>query len=406
MPSSRFIRRIPAIALVLALACLPLAGCGRKAASAQLASGAGASSATSSAGGAKGGAKASVYGGQVVVAPATMLEPPDYAGFEPLPCFTYHTVSPKVKNGIAITPATFESQLKTLADLGYHTITARQLWQHQAQGTPLPSNPVMITFDDGWRNQFTYAAPLLKKYGMVATFFINPQPISSKYGGYLTSDMVLALAKDGNDIESHTWRHLKLTRDRTDSADAFQRKNISQLVLANDWIRKVVGQQPVALCYPYGYYDLEAIGMAQRAGYKLGFTTDEGIADARAWDAFQIKRFTITSAETALSFKRRLLSGALQVRDITPAPASRVVGITTTVTVDITAVPAGITGLRLTSGPSLHTTQFVERNGHRYAEALFSNAKVGFREISMLGTDADGRKYYASWGIVLGDLAH
>jgi peptidoglycan/xylan/chitin deacetylase (PgdA/CDA1 family) len=311
-----------------------------------------------------------------------------------------------VKNGIAITPATFESQLKILANLGYHTITARQLWEHQAKGTPLPSKPVMITFDDGWRNQSTYAAPLLKKYGMVATFFINPQPIANKYSGYLSSDMVVALAKDGNDIESHTWRHIKVTRERTDSEDAFQRKNLSQLILANDWIRKVVGQQPAALCYPYGYYDLEAIGMAQRAGYKLGFTTDEGIADARPWDAFQIKRFTITSAETDVSFKRRLLSGALQVRDIVPAPASRLVGTTATVTVDITAVPAGITGLRLSSGPSLRKTQFVERNGHKYAEATFKKARVGFREITMLGVDADGRKYYASWGIVLGDLAH
>ena len=406
MPSSRIARRLSALAVVLALACVPLAGCGRKATDAQAANASATSSATSSPGAAKPAAKASIYDGPAVIAPASTLQPPDYAGFEPLPCFTYHHVSPKVKNGIAITPATFESQLKTLADLGFHTITARQLWEHQTKGTPLPSKPVMITFDDGWRNQFTYAAPLLKKYGMVATFFINPQPIANKYGGYLTSDMVLALSKDGNDIESHTWRHIKVIRERTDSADSFQRKNLSQLMLASDWIRKVVGQQPVALCYPFGYYDLEAIGMAQRAGYKLGFTTDEGIADARPWDAFQIKRFTITSAETAVSFKRRLLSGALQVRNITPAPASRLVGTTTTVTVDITEVPAGITGLRLSSGPSLHKTQFVERNGHKYAEATFSKARVGFREITMLGVDATGRKYYASWGIVLGDLAH
>ncbi|HEY5541497.1 MAG TPA: polysaccharide deacetylase family protein, partial [Coriobacteriia bacterium] len=325
---------------------------------------------------------------------------------EPLPCFTYHTIDPKLKNEIAITPATFESELKILANLGYHSITARQLYEHQSKGTALPDKPVMITFDDGWRNQYTYAFPLLKKYGMVATFFINPQPIAGKYRGYLTRDMVLALAHGGNDIESHTWRHLKATRDRTGSADSFQRKNMSQLTLANEWIRKVVGQEPVALCYPFGYYDLETIGMAQRAGYRLGFTVEEGVADARAWDAFQIKRFTISNLETTASFKRRLLSGVLPVRDIHPAPGSRVVGIDATVTVDISAMPAGITDVKLSSGPGLRNMHIVQRRGHTYAEATFHKAKVGFREISMRGTGADGRKYYASWGIVLGDLPH
>lgn len=401
MPSSRFVRRFSALVLIAVLACAPVLGCGRKSASGSP-NAQGATSATSSAGAGK-PTSASLFTGPAVIAPASTLQPPSYDGFEPLPCFTYHTVDPKLKNEIAITPAVFESELKTLSNLGYHTITARQLYDHQYKRTALPSKPVMITFDDGWRNQYVYAAPLLKKYGMVATFFINPQPIASKYPGYLTKDMVLALAQGGNDIESHTWRHLKVTRDASDSADAFQRKNIGQLTKADEWIRKVVGQQPVALCYPFGYYDLEAIGMAQRAGYKLGFTTDEGIADARSWDAFQIKRFTISNLETADSFKRRLLSGALQVRDIQPAPASRVVGTSTTVTVDVTAVPADIANVRLSSGPGLHNMQIVQRNGRKYVEASFNKAKVGFREMTMRGTGSDGRKYYASWGIVLGD---
>ena len=410
LPSSRIMRKVAVFTLALALPCVLLSGCGHKSGSgAAAAQGAGASatsSATPSASGTRPAVKPSVYDGPAVIAATSTLEPPTYAGFEPLPCLTYHTVDPKLKNEIAIPPALFESELKTLVSLGYHSITARQLYDHQSKGTPLPDKPVMITFDDGWRNQYVYAAPLLKKYGMAATFFINPQPIAAKYHGYLTRDMVVALAKDGNDIESHTWRHLQVTRERTDSVDSFQRKNLSQLLLANEWIRKVVGQQPVALCYPFGCYDLEAIGMAQRAGYKLGFTVDEGVADARAWDAFQMKRFTISNVETAASFKRRLTSGALQVRDIQPAPGSRIVGISTIVTVDITEVPADITNIKMTSGPSMRTVRIVESDGHRYAVAALHKAKTGFREISMSGTGADGRPYYAAWGIVLGDLPH
>jgi peptidoglycan/xylan/chitin deacetylase (PgdA/CDA1 family) len=397
--------RLTALTLAVALACVPLVGCGRKPATGKPTA-AGAVTASSRATATVSGAKApkpSVYTGPAVIMPATTLQPPDYAGFEPLPCFTYHTVDPKLKNQIAITPAKFESQLKILRDLGFHTITARQLYEHQSKGTALPAKPVMITFDDGWRNQYVYAAPLLKKYGMVATFFINPQPISHDYPGYLSRDMVQKLAKAGHGIESHTWRHRKVTRGRDDSAGSFQRKNVGQLVEANDWIRKVVGQQPVALCYPFGFYDLEAVGMAQRAGYKLGFSVDEGIADARPWDAFQIKRFTISNVETTQSFKRRLLSGPLPVRDIKPAPASRIVGTDATVTVDITGIPAEITDLKLSSGPALRKMQIVDRDGRKYAEATFHKAKRGFRPITMRGTGPDGRKYYASWAIVLGD---
>ena len=150
------------------------------------------------------------------------LQPPSYAGYERLPSFTYHHVDPKLKNDIAITPATFEAQLKVLKDGGYHTITARQLADYHSKGTPLPDKPVMITFDDGWKNQYEYAAPLLKKYGFVATYFINPQPIG-RGSAYMTKDMLVQLTKDGNDIEPHTWTHKQLTRTRKDDQLEFQR---------------------------------------------------------------------------------------------------------------------------------------------------------------------------------------
>jgi peptidoglycan/xylan/chitin deacetylase (PgdA/CDA1 family) len=337
------------------------------------------------------------------IAPASTLEPPSFSAFEPLPSFTYHHVSPKITNSITITPATFEGELKTLANLGYHTVTARQVIDHQVNGTPLPSKPVMITFDDGWDTQYKLAWPLLKKYGMVATFFINPQPIASGYQAYMTRDMIVSLNAAGNDIESHTWRHLALTRTAKVTAAQFQQRNVSELTRANSWIVKVTGKQPVALCYPFGYYDLETVGLAKSVGYKAGFTVDEGVADARPWDAFQMKRFTITSAETPASFLRRLTSGPLPVTDIQPAPGTRVVGVDTTVSVNVSAIPPTLTGLKMVGGPSMSPMQIVERNGFRYAEARIHGGKIGFRALSMKATGPDGRVYYASWGIEIGD---
>lgn len=341
-------------------------------------------------------------GATVPMISADALQPPSYAGYERLPCFTYHHVDPKLNNKIAITPATFEAQLKVLKDEGFHPITARQLAEHHAKGTPLPDKPVMITFDDGWKNQYEYAAPLLRKYGFVATFFINPQPIG-RGSAYMTRAMVEELAKAGDDIESHTWTHLALTRRNTESQLDFQNRSLKQLTLANEWLKQVLGRKPVALCYPFGYYDVEAVSRAMAAGYQVAFTTDEGVADARPWDAMVMKRFTVSRADSVAGFQARLHSGVLEARDIQPPPGTRVRGITTTVTVDITDVPAQVKGIKLSSGASMKATTIVRRGGRRYAIARLNKARVGSRQIIMSGVDGSGRRNYASWSLVMGD---
>ena len=402
-------RRPFVVKVVAALACLgvcaaALAGCaGRKSESPQLSSSAQGAPSPSGTSTAQGGAARTAQPKPPRIASADSLEPPSYDGYEPLPCFTYHYVDPKIKNEIAVTPAVFEAQLKLLKSLGYHTITARELAKHQSDGTALPAKPVMITFDDGWKNQYTWAAPLLDKYGFKGVFFINPQFIS-RGSAYMTRADIVSLDKRGHDIESHTWGHVRLTRSREDSAAAYAKKVRVQLTRSDQWIDEATGEHPVALCYPFGFYDLEAIGMTTSTGYKLGFTTEEGIADARPWDALAIKRFTMGPQDSLASFKTNLTGGALPVRDIQPAPGSRVVGVDTIVTVDITDAPVSVMDLRLSGGPSLPRMKIVTRNGRRYAESAFRHAKAGFRQLSMRGTDASGKRYYASWSIVLGDL--
>jgi len=333
---------------------------------------------------------------------ADSLEPPSYVGYEPLPSFTYHHVDPKLKNDIAITPAAFEAQLKLLKDEGYSTITARQLAEHHAKGTPLPNKPVMITFDDGWKNQYQYAAPLLAKYGFVATYFVNPQLIG--FGSaYMTRDMLVTLSSAGNDIESHTWTHLALTRRGTESELDFQKRIMKQMTLADTWLKQVVGHRPVALCYPFGYYDVGAVSRAKAAGYTLAFTTDEGVADARPWDAMIMKRFTVNRGDSIERFAARLQSGVLEARHIEPAPGTRVRGITATVTVDITDVPAGVSGIKLSSGTSMKEATIVRRGDRRYAIGLLKKTRVGTRQIILSGQDAAGRAYYTSWCLVMGD---
>ncbi|MBI5739896.1 MAG: polysaccharide deacetylase family protein [Nitrospirae bacterium] len=69
----------------------------------------------------------------------------------------------------------FEKQLKWLRRKGYETISLRQLYEHMKNGSELPALPVLLTFDDGYLDNWVFAYPLLKKYGFRGAVYVNPE---------------------------------------------------------------------------------------------------------------------------------------------------------------------------------------------------------------------------------------
>lgn len=97
----------------------------------------------------------------------------------PVPVIMYHTVGvvqPAWRWHFLTVPwQVFESQLRFLSKAGYRSISLHELYAHQAEGKPLPANCLAFTFDDGYLDNWVYAAPLLKKYGFRGTIFVNPE---------------------------------------------------------------------------------------------------------------------------------------------------------------------------------------------------------------------------------------
>ena len=95
-----------------------------------------------------------------------------------VPVICYHqirdwrTTDSKTSKDYIIPPAAFRDHIKMLADSGYHTITPDQLYNYLTKGAPLPSKPIMLTFDDTDGDQWDVARPTLKKYGFKGVFFI------------------------------------------------------------------------------------------------------------------------------------------------------------------------------------------------------------------------------------------
>lgn len=382
---SRTALRTLALPLLLALAVAAMAGCGQ------------------------GGNKASAADDRAKAAAAAKppepeplsLQPPSYEGYERLPILMYHHVDPAMRNEYAMTPQQFEQQLAYLRDNGYASITARDLHSHHTTGTPLPAKPVMITFDDGWKNQYEQALPLLRKYGFTATFFINPQKIGHG-SAYMTRDMVVELANTGQDIQSHTWWHMSLVRPAGVTPEEFEPRIAEQLTLDREWIEQTIGAAPVALCYPYGNYDLEAAERVEKAGYSLAFTTDEGIADAREWDRLALKRMAMTSTDSIDIFGRRLARMPLPARHIDPAPGSHVATTNLTLSADITGIDPSVTGIKFSAGPTTSPTSIVIRDGRTYATATIADVRVGSRAVILSGADASGIRHMSSWILQVG----
>lgn len=183
-----------------------------------------------------------------------------------LPILVYHIVRPAYPNdsravrAIALTPETFDAEMKYLAEAGYHIVSFSDLEDHFRNGRVLPQKPVILSFDDGWSDQFMYAFPILEKYHYQATFFVFTNSIGRR--GFLTWNELRRMLVAGMTIGSHTRSHPYLTK-------------IANSVALWDEIRgskrtleKRLGVTVNEFAYPFGQYNAAIAAMAAKAGYR------------------------------------------------------------------------------------------------------------------------------------------
>lgn len=182
-----------------------------------------------------------------------------------IPILTYHTIAPKpphkesqLQLHYRVTPEIFEQQMKYLADQNYQPITFDHLVRHVTYGDPVPEKSVVITFDDGWKNQYQYAVPLLKKYGFTATFFIV---FDYRTSGYMTWEELSDLVDSGFEIASHTKSHQKL------SALTSQELLDQELLVSKTTLEEKLGITVTTIAYPYYSHNEHVRDAVAQAGY-------------------------------------------------------------------------------------------------------------------------------------------
>lgn len=182
----------------------------------------------------------------------------------------YHQVQ-TVNSALAVAEKDFEAQMNYLSSNGYVSITPDELYSGLNGEFELPPKPVLITFDDGYVDNYTNAFPILKYYGMRATIFVIPAFVG-KYDNYLTWEQLREMEEHGITVESHTMNHYKLEELPDDEIR-------SELLNSKQLLEEKLGHPVEFLAYPTGTYNLHIAGIAKAVGYKGAYTIKYGNVD-------------------------------------------------------------------------------------------------------------------------------
>src|ERR1700756_432429 len=195
-------------------------------------------------------------------------------GRKQVPILCYHQIrdwkptDSKTNRDYIIPPAAFKAHLKMLADSGYHTILPDQLYDYLTKGTPLPSKPVMLTFDDTDKDQWDIARPEMKKYGFKGVFFIMTVSIG-KVKHYMSAEQIKQLSEEGNVIASHTWNHTSFKKLSTPKDWDIQ------LDKPTKKLEDITGKPVKYFAYPFGLWNTQNLPQLHKRGFKLAFQLAE-----------------------------------------------------------------------------------------------------------------------------------
>jgi peptidoglycan/xylan/chitin deacetylase (PgdA/CDA1 family) len=182
----------------------------------------------------------------------------------PVPILEYHVLGPAPAGApypeLYVSRPDFHRQMDWLEAHGYEAVTLEQVEDAWYRGGTLPPKPVVLSFDDGYRPDFTYALPELRRHGWAGVLNLKAD------GSDLYESNVKAMIGAGWELASHTINHLDLT-----TLDAVQLKE--ETAGARQLLRREYGVPVKNFCYPSGRYDARVVAAVEAAGY-TGATTE------------------------------------------------------------------------------------------------------------------------------------
>ncbi|WP_339232435.1 polysaccharide deacetylase family protein [Bacillus sp. PS108] len=207
-----------------------------------------------------------------------------------LPILMYHSISSG--NSLRVPKKEFEAHMKWLHDNGYQTLTPKEAYLMLTQDKKPSEKCVLITFDDGYTDNYQDAYPVLKKYGMKATIFMIGKSIGHKH--HLTEEQMKEMAQHGISIESHTIDYLELN-------GLTPQQQQSEMADSKKLFDNMFHQQTTIISYPVGRYNEETLKAAEKTGYQMGVTTEPGAA-SRDQGMYALHRVRVSPGMSGSAF--------------------------------------------------------------------------------------------------------
>ena len=190
------------------------------------------------------------------------------------------------RTDLTVTPEQFQAELQYLQEQGYETVRLSDIYTTLTTGKPLPARPIVLTFDDGYKDAYTNAMPLLQAYGYAGEFFVLATPAHYEAPGYLTWNDMLAMSDAGMSMQAHGRDHYDLTNRDFDFL-------VYQILGAKEAVEAHTNQPVTFFCYPSGRYDADTQAVVESAGYEGAVTTAWGtelrLDNRYAWPRIRIR---------------------------------------------------------------------------------------------------------------------
>lgn len=214
-----------------------------------------------------------------------------------VPILMYHHIKDPINPlrnrldyGLSVTPQAFSAQMASLSARSFRTIPIDHLFQSDQ------TRKIVLTFDDGYKDVFTNAFPLMQQYGYTGTVFIITRYIGRD--GYMTVDDLAALSKAGWTIGSHTLDHPDLKRISPRQAE-------EEINLSKTDLEKALGIKIDSFCYPSGQYTDQIVNTVNSAGYHYAVTTKYGKHNSKA-NILTLERIRVSGSDDLKEFEKKV----------------------------------------------------------------------------------------------------
>ena len=215
-----------------------------------------------------------------------------------VPILMYHIIL-KNSNGnkYTVSPSQFEDDLKFISDNGYTTVFMQDLIDYVYYGKELPKNPIVLTFDDGYYNNYHYIYPLLEKYNAKAVIsvvgsytdtYTQNGDINPNYA-YLSWEYLKKIAESGYfEIQNHTYNLHSCGKGRNGCKKNYNESDEEYAKMLYDDLNKLqtectenLGKAPTTFTYPFGIVSKESFDVIKELGFMASLSCEEGINEIK-----------------------------------------------------------------------------------------------------------------------------